>query len=124
MKIEELAAAWLAAKNEEAAARARRVQVESDIISLLGHTPEGAQTHSCAGYQITVTGKVTRTLDVDKWHEVCNSIPEALRPVTYKPTLDIKGVKYLHNNEPEIYARLAPAITTKPAKTAISIKEA
>jgi hypothetical protein len=41
--------------------------------------------------------------------------------VKIKRELDDTGVKYLANNEPQIYKLLAKALTIKPAKTAVTI---
>lgn len=120
MELKELCSKWLAAKQAEAEWNKRRVEVEEQIVAITGKKDEGAQTTNEDGFKITVTGKVTRKMDWDKWKEIEGSIPAALRPVKYKPELDEKGVKYLMQNEPEIYARLP--IEVKPAKTAVTIE--
>lgn len=123
-KLEELAGQWRDAKRAEERARDERVNVEQQIIALTGCKEEGSKTHEAGDFKITVTGKLNRKLDLPIWRDIESKIPENLRPVTYKPSLDLKGLRYLQNNEPEIYAIAAKAIETKPAKTAINIKEA
>ena len=119
--LKELAAAWLAAKKEEGAANRRRIEIEERIVALTGKKDEGAQAHEADGFNVTVTGKVTRKMDWAAWEKVKGRIPANLRPVKTKPELDEKGVKYLQANEPKIYAMLP--ITVTPAKTAIDVKE-
>lgn len=119
-ELKQLCGAWLTAKAEEAAANKRRIDIENQIVALTGKRDEGAQTHDIDGYKIAVTGKVTRKMDWDKWLEVRGQIHENLWPVKMKPELDEKGVKWLQNNEPDIYALLP--IEVKPAKTAVEVK--
>lgn len=119
METKELAQQWLDAKRREREANADRIKIEEQIVSALGKRDEGAQSHKIDGFKITVTGKVTRKMDWDKWELVKDQIPEQLRPVKLKPELDDKGVKYLQANEPEVY-RLLP-ITVTPAKTGVEI---
>lgn len=123
-KVEALSQLWLEAKQNEASWREARIALEDSILEITGAKPEGSETHKAGEFKVTVTGKMTRTLDADLWESIKDSIPEDLRPVTYKPSLDLKGLRYLQNNEPEIYAIAAKAIEMKPAKTAIAIKEA
>lgn len=123
-KVESLSRSWLEAKKMESSWRDTRIQMENEILEITGSKPEGSETHSAGDFKVTVTGKMTRTLDADLWESIKDSIPENLRPVSYKPFLELKGLRYLQNNEPEIYAIAAKAIEVKPAKTAIAIKEA
>jgi len=120
MPLEELCAAWLQAKRDEAAANKRRIQIEEQIVSLTGKRDEGSQTVEAGLFKVTTTGKVTRKMDWDKWEQVKGQIAPAMWPVKMKPELDEKGVKWLQQNEVEIYALLP--IEVKPAKTAIEVK--
>ena len=120
--IPTLAESWRAAKRAEESAREERVRIEEEIIALTGCREEGSQTYAAGDWKITVTGKLTRKLDADAWARIESSIPEAMRPVKYAPILDTKGLRYLENNEPDIYRLVAEAIETKPAKPAVSIK--
>lgn len=118
--LEQLSADWIKAKAEEAAANKRRVAIEDQIVALTGKKDEGSQTIEATGFKVTVTGKVSRKMDWDKWETIKAQIAPNLHPVKFKPELDEKGVKYLQANEPEIYALLP--IEVKPAKTAIEVK--
>mgnify|MGYP000237460379 CR=1 FL=1 len=118
--LEQLSAEWLAAKKAEAAASKQRTAIEEQIVALTGKRDEGAQTIEAEGFKVTVTGKISRKMDWDKWEAIKAKIAPNLHPVKYKPELDEKGVKYLQANEPEIYALLP--IEVKPAKTAIEVK--
>ena len=120
--IEQLANDWRESKRTEENARDARLRIEQEILGQTGCKEEGSQTHDAGDYKITVTGKLNRKLNADKWREIEDSIPEALRPVEYKPSLDARGLRYLENNEPDIYRQVCQAIETKPAKPSITIK--
>jgi len=44
-------------------------------------------------------------------------------PVTYKPELDLTGVRWLEHNQPDIYRQFASCLTVTPAKPYIQVKE-
>lgn len=119
LTLEELATEWLTAKADEARANKRRIQIEEHIVALTGKRDEGSQTHDLGKFKISVTGKTSRRMDWDKWEQVKAQIHPDLWPVKMKPELDEKGVKWLQQNEVEIYAL---PIEVKPAKTAIEVK--
>ena len=118
--LESLAEEWHKLKREENAAAKSRLAVEESIIALLGKRDEGSQTTESGNYKITITGKLTRKMDWDKWEQVKSQIAPALHPVKTKLELDETGVKYLKLNEPEVYALLP--IEVKPAKTSVDVK--
>jgi len=118
----EIADDLFAAKAVEKEANERRVALEEELIALVGAREEGSQTHAIGDYKITITGKLNRKLDWEMFDaSIAAKIPEALQPVKIKRELDDTGVKYLANNEPQIYKLLAKALTIKPAKTAVTI---
>ena len=52
---------------------------------------------------------------------IASKIPDSLQPVRMKRELDVTGVKYLQNNEPQLYKLIAKALTVEKAKTTVSI---
>jgi hypothetical protein len=121
--VEFLVQQLAAAKAAEAAANKDRVKLEEQIIERLGHKTEGSTTHELSnGFKLTITGKMTYSADMEMLMQLAGSLPPNLRPIKTEPKLDETGAKYLRNNEPEIWATIAPAITVKPAKTSITIK--
>lgn len=121
--LADLGQQWRAAKAAETQANKTRVAIEQQIVALVGCKEEGSATHDAGLFKVIVTGKINRTLDRAAWETIAPTIPEALRPVEYAPRLDLKGLRYLENNEPEIYRQVAQAITARPGKPSISIKE-
>lgn len=112
------------AKEAEELAKARRIEAERQLIELVGfEKTEGSSSFQSMDLRVTLTGKLTRTLDRDKWEEIKHKIPVDLHPVEYKPSLILKAIRYLENNEPATFKAISEAITTKPAKVAITLKE-
>jgi len=97
--------------------------VENRIIKHLGSRDEGSKTHNEGNYKVTITAKINRVLDTNLWESVKSALPLHLHPVKYKPTLDIKGVRYLQENEPDAYKQVAQAITAKPGKLVVKVVE-
>lgn len=118
----EIAEDLFKAKLEESFAEAKRIALEQELIALVGAKEEGAQTHEIGDFKVTITGRINRKIDwsiFDK--DIASKIPESLHPVKVKRELDETGVKYLANNEPQLYKILATALTVKPAKTSVTI---
>ena len=121
LNTKQLSKAWLEAKVDEDALKARRIEIEEAIISQLGKRKEGSKTHDLGTHKITITGVVSRTLDKVVWESIKDRIPEELRPVTYEPKLDTAGVKWLQTNDPDTYRLVAKALTIKPGKTNVKV---
>jgi hypothetical protein len=122
--LEELAKAWKCAKAKEAKANTARIAIEEQIAAMTGVKTEGSETHEAGAYKVTVTGKLTYSAQWSKLDAILTTIPEALRPVKITRTLDATGLKFLKQNEPDLYQRLADGFSAKPAKTAIEVKDA
>lgn len=121
--IDTLIEAWINAKAREKAANEYRLDLEEQIIAILGARPEGSETHALAsGHKVTITGKMTYTADMPTLMAICAALPPELRPIKTKTELDQTGAKYIRANMPDIWDQIAPAITMKPAKTSIDIK--
>lgn len=125
--VESMVADWITAKRREAAANEERVAIEAEIIAALGEPEEGSATHELAdGSKLTITSKITRTIDAQIWRQVMDRVPEALRPIQFEETLclDTKGLRWLMEHQPAVYQVVAMAVTAKKAKSAITVKVA
>lgn len=120
--IDTLALDLAAAKRIEDDARQSRIEAENKLIALLGAKDEGSQTHKGSQYKVTITGKISRTLDVAAWDSIKSHIPEKFHPVRYKPEIDVKGLKWLAENEQGIYSTVCQAISAKPGKAAVTVE--
>lgn len=121
----EMVADWIEAKRAEEAANKRRVALEVEIIDALGEPDEGSATHELPdGSRLTITAKVSRTVDAAVWKQVMDRVPDALRPIVFEESvrLDTKGLRWLKENQPAVYEVVAMAITAKKAKSALSVK--
>jgi hypothetical protein len=119
---ETLAQAWLDAKAREAEAARERIEIEKQLIEVLGERDEGSKTHTLEnGAKVTITSRLSyKVPDLDALLEVVKKLPAKLRPI--KTVLDETGVKYLRDQEPELYAVVATAIEVSKAKTGVTVK--
>lgn len=115
----EIAEDLFKAKQAEREAEERRIQLEEELVAVLGKRDEGSKTHTVGQYKVVITGRVNRKIDWEAFDQLSHKIPENLWPV--KRALDVTGVKYLANNEPQLYKVLANALTVEEAKTTVSI---
>lgn len=120
--LDELAAHLADCKSIEDEAKRQRIEAEEALITALGQKSEGSQTYKTEQWSVTITGKINRTLDVGAWNSIKTLIPEQLHPVRYKPEIDIKGLRWLEENDKGVYATVAQAISAKPGKASVEVK--
>lgn len=121
--MDQLAVEWAAAKEREDDAKAERISVEEKILALHPAKPEGSESFSTpGGAKVTLTGKVTYKVDIDKLTALTGSWPDDVRPVRTKVEADETRLKAIRAESPKLWAQIAPAVETKPAKTGVSIK--
>ena len=121
-RLDMLCQAWTDAKHAEGDAKNARLQIEAAICALVDVPTEGTNTTTTELFKCKAVGKLTRKLDPAIWAEIEKDIPEALRPVQVKLNLDIKKLKAIETANPEVWAKIAKAITSKDAKPTISIE--
>lgn len=121
--FENLVSQWNTLKSSEQRLYDERVMVEQKLLQLVDVKEEGSVTTERDGWKVTVISRINRTLDVDRWEEVKLSIPEKFWPVTYKPTIDVKGLRWLEYNDPVYFAQASKAITARPGKPTVSISQ-
>ena len=114
---------WLTAKSEEAAAVARRREIEDALVETLrvDITSEGSNTTKVDGYKVRVTTRLSRKVDGDLLQEIAaehglsDHLPELFR---WKPEVSIKAWK---NADESITRPLLGAITTTPGRPGFQI---
>lgn len=116
---EDAAADWMDAKNKEIDANKKRSEIEEELLGLLTSKDEGSTSHQIGPYKVTLTGRLNRKVDWDALAKL--PIPAGLLPVKQKPELDLKGVRYLEDNEPETFKIFCKAMTIEPAKTSVTV---
>ena len=114
---------WLDAKRQENAANKRRIEIEEQMAQALEVPDEGSKTHKLDGFKVTVTQPVARKLDEAAWAKVLHLVPENMRPVKVKIEADATGCKYLAQNEPAMWRKIAKAFETKPGKIGFNVEE-
>jgi hypothetical protein len=110
---------FLEAKRLEAEATARRVELGNAIAAELGTPEEGSKTHDVAGWRVTVKQSINRRVDL----AVLDAIGLENPPLKIKRELDVDGLRWYQENEPETYLKIAKAITAAPGRVAIEVKE-
>lgn len=123
MNLDHLATLWQQAKQREDAARLDRIKIEEDILAVHPAKEEGSETFETpSGAKVTLTGKVSYKADIDKLIGLTGSWPDDVRPIKTKVEADDTRLKAIRQHRPDLWAAIAPAIETKPAKTGVSIK--
>lgn len=120
-EADDLIQEYLQAKTEADAATLRSKALAQQIIARMGAPDEGQKTYVVGSYKLTIEQPVTTKIDWDAWDTVKDRIPEALHPIEMKASLDEKGVRWIRNNEPDIYSVLAQALTITPAPPSLSV---
>lgn len=119
--LSQLAADYAKAKEEEARAAALRRDLAAQIQALTGHESEGSKTYKDGDWKVTVKAPLITSMDWQKWEETKLAIPEQFWPVEMKPSLDTKGVKWIADNDPGLYAVLAQCLTVKPGALSVTV---
>jgi hypothetical protein len=121
--IDQLTLKWQQAKQREFEARDERVGIEEQILALYPAREEGSSTvETDLGTKIRLTGKLTYKVDVIALHSMTIDWPEDVRPVRMKMEVDETKLKAIRQESPTMWAKIAPAVTTKPAKTGVAIE--
>jgi hypothetical protein len=107
-------------KEQELFIKEERTKLENDIATAIATKDEGTDTVKAGQYKITVTSKLTRTLDYPAYMAIENDIPEGIRCVNLKPELDMKKLRAMEMVRPGFSAQF---VTSKPAKAAVKIEE-
>jgi len=117
--VEDAAGDWMDAKNAETKANKDRIAAEQELIDFIGIQLEGGESHQIGPYKVTLTGRLNRKVDWDIISTL--GIIEDVLPIKQKPELDLKALRYLQSNEPEIYNTFCKALTIEPAKTSVTV---
>lgn len=122
MTLTELIAARIAAKRDEDAAIAARRDIDEQLAKLLKDPakPEGAISVKDGGYKLTVTYKISRTVDSDKltkeWSLLSKEAQDAFK---WKADVSVSALRKL---APVDAGKVAPFVTAKEAAPSISIE--
>ncbi len=119
-ELNALADKLLAAKKTEAAAKARRIEIEEEIIELTGKTLDKQKTTKTDEYAITVGWKMNYRTDWELFDNL--QVADSIAPVKLKRELDVKKYNELLDNQPEIFRAVSKCVIATPGKPSVSIK--
>jgi hypothetical protein len=123
-ELEHLAERWLIVKDAERQANAERLRIEDKILALSPAKEEGSSSLTLTnGYKLKLIGKLSYKADLDALLEITADWPEEQKPVKTETKADEAALKFLRANRPDLWKRIARAVTTKPMKTSITIEE-
>ena len=116
-----LAQAWLDAKAEENAARAKRIEIEEELLAILPCREEGSQTIKLEnGMRVVTEGRLTRSIDAKVLQDEWNDLPAIIQGTFHwKPDLKITCFKSLEDDHKALIAKY---VTTKPAKAGVKVE--
>jgi hypothetical protein len=122
--LDELAAALVEAKEAELSAKIARQGIEDQIIEIVGTKPEGTTKVRGERFELSTTGKITRTLDDAVVANLRDKVPGPLfdRLFSFSPKLNLREYRYVEANEADYFALVSQAVTSKPAKASVSVK--
>ena len=118
-QLERLCSNLVAAKYAESVEKAKRLQFEDAISSLIATQEEGTENVVAGSFKISVTSKLTRSLDYPAYLAVEDGLPEGIKCVDLKPSLNLKKLRALEMVDPSLSAHF---ITTKPAKCSVKVE--
>ena len=116
-----LAQDWLDAKAEENAARAKRIEIEEELLAILPCREEGSQTIKLEnGMRVVTEGRMTRSIDAKVLQDDWNDLPAIIQGTFHwKPDLKITCFKSLEDDHKALVAKY---VTTKPAKAGVKVE--
>ncbi len=111
-KLQDLIAAWIAAKNKENEVKAHRLALEEQILSMVPAKEEGTVKLD----QLKITFKLNRKLASEDLLAAWPTLGNAQHAVRWKADLNLREFKTL----PEA-SLLLPFMTTTPAKPSFAL---
>lgn len=122
-EIDVLGRLWQEAKEAEAHAKERRLQVESQITDLIGVADEGTTNAEGNLFKVKTVGKLTRSLDDAAIQSDWDTLPDEIKKcVKWKSSLDTKNLRSLEAMRHDLIPVMAQYMTTKPAKPSVSVE--
>lgn len=127
-RLDDLANRLSIAKTKEVIARQERVELEEEILHIVGYKQEGSTKIDTDHFRISTTGRLTRSVDEkalkDAYASEALPFPLLDRIFKKKHNVDLTQLRYVENNEPQFMPALSRIITTKPGKPSVALKEA
>ena len=107
------------ARMREKAAKHERLIAEAELLAAINPTKlEGTETVATDGYKVSVSSKLTRSLDYEAYQAL--ELPDNLSFVDLKPSINLKNLRVIERVDPTLVAR---CVTVKPSKPSIKLQE-
>lgn len=121
-----LANQLIAAKCEEADAKAKRIAVEEEIIKVIEAPDNGQASLRVNGGKVKITVKrgYNYKADIDSLDNVSHAL-DLHPPVKRKMVaeLDEKGYEWYRKNKPDAFAAMSKHVVATPKKVSVTVKE-
>lgn len=119
-ELETLSANWLEAKQSETEARDRRIATEVAMLAILPQVEEGSYSQTLQnGMKISTRSSLIYSADFEMLAEISKDLPESL--IKIKREINATVLRDMRKQRPLFYARISDAVTSKPAKTAVTV---
>lgn len=123
VSTEDLAQMLIDAKAIEDGAVKRRRTLEALLAARFKKIEEGSFTAKIEGFKVKVDYPIHRKVDFALLDAIsADALPEEMRPVKTVRELDVKQMRNLQNNEPEMYRLFAAAMTATPGKVSVKVE--
>ena len=122
LRLKILALQWTHAKEDEACANRKRLDIESEICELIPGQDEGTIVCHLDGFNIHLTRKLIRTVDDQLYRDVLYAFAPDTTPIKYKAYVDVTRLRDIGKNKPVLAVLCHSFITVKPAKPSIKIE--
>jgi len=120
-KLEQLAAAWIKAKETESAAIERRRALDALIVAAsIGNITEGTHSEEIDGFKITVTQKLNRKVDTQTLQTAWTSLTPAVQAAfKWKADVTLPAMRKLTDQD---YREFAQFVSTDLATPAVKVE--
>jgi hypothetical protein len=110
------------AKRAEDKAKQARLLCENAVAELLSATcpEEGSKSTPVGVYKVTVKRSFRYAADFDGMRNT--GVSALVLPIKMKEELDERGYRWLRENDPTTFDKLAMYVTRTPAKTSVSVE--
>jgi hypothetical protein len=125
--VDSLAQKLLQAKLKEDSARKDRLNCELALIDICGQKAEGSLTVNTGNYRVETKAKIDRKIDQKAFDELMGEVGDDVKAmvmtaVTLKPSLRLTEYRELADQFPEAREELDRVVTSRQAKTQVSVK--
>ena len=126
-RLQELLETYETVKRQEDLLTAKRRDLAAQIVAAFGYKDlDASHTYKdMPGWKVVIKVPLNSRMDWQKWQDIEDDFVidgEDYRPVELKPCLSDPGVKWLQANRPDLYTRLAAALTVTPGAPQVKIE--